>query len=167
MSKQSIVTGLLVCGLFGVSVQGDAATSDSQTATSAPSPTKQSPGETQIAVALAKAELSKLGITQPTSTQLSAALNGGTVTGPTGVQTHLNGVLSERSAGLGWGQIAHEMGLRLGDVVSAAKTERAGRKDGDSDARDSNGRDHSDASHAAAGNGAGNGGSGGNHGGKK
>ena len=41
-------------------------------------------GNVNIALALAKAELTKLGITDPTPAQLEAALNGGSVTTSTG-----------------------------------------------------------------------------------
>ena len=92
----------------------------------APAPaTKLGQGEQDISVALAKAELSKLGITHPTSAQLDAALHGGTVRTARGKSVQLTGVLTQRQAGMGWGQIAHAMGLKLGAVVSAAK--RAGK----------------------------------------
>jgi hypothetical protein len=35
------------------------------------------------------------------------------------------GVLAQRQSGLGWGQIANNMGVKLGSVVSASKTDKA------------------------------------------
>lgn len=81
-------------------------------------------GGVNIALALAKTELQQLGITDPTPAQIQAALNGGTITTPTGTTT-LAGVLQLRSEGKGWGQIANSLGLKLGEVVSASKTDKA------------------------------------------
>ncbi|MDT8992953.1 hypothetical protein RQP54_18920 [Curvibacter sp. APW13] len=98
-----------------------------------PSTGKMGVGETGIALSLAKASLAKQGITNPTPAQISAALNGGTVTVGTKTTT-LNGVLSQRASGMGWGQVAHANGVKLGAVVSASKTDKskaaeAGHKD--------------------------------------
>ncbi len=142
--------------------------------TSAPS-TKLGQGEQDISLALAKAELSKLGITHPTSAQLDAALHGGTVRTARGKSVRLTGVLTQRQSGMGWGQIAHAMGLKLGAVVSAAKS---GGKHHETEHRASGGKHaqhgkHEDAqtfAHAGGGNTGGNSGSGGNggsHGGSK
>ncbi|WP_410497997.1 hypothetical protein [Chitinibacter sp. S2-10] len=57
-------------------------------------------------LALAQSSLQKAGITNPTATQLAAAINS---------------VTSARSSGMGWGEIAHSLGLNLGKVVSATK----------------------------------------------
>lgn len=88
-------------------------------------------GNINIALSLAKADLAKQGISNPTPAQLAAALNGGTITTATGPVT-LAGVLAQRQAGLGWGQIAKVMGVKLGSVVSASKTDKAGAKAGKS-----------------------------------
>lgn len=120
-------------------------------------------GEVNISLALARAELSKLGISNPTPAQLQAALNGGTLTAADGSSVKLSGVLAQRQAGLGWGQIARSMGLKLGSVVSASQSEHAGKKAGRGDA---DGSVHgAAASHANANAGGGNGGNGGNGGG--
>jgi hypothetical protein len=152
----------------------DAQSGTSQPVTFTPATTKLGTGEVNIALSLAKAELSKLGITQPTPAQLAAALNGGTVTSSTGAQVQMKGVLTERKAGMGWGQIAQAMGFKLGALVSASKTEHAGQKEksekdgkGEKDAHEDLHKGGSaDASHGAtAGNGGGNGGNGGGNGG--
>lgn len=86
-------------------------------------------GEVNIALSLAQATLAKAGITSPTPAQLQAALNGGSVTAANGSTVSLSGVLAARAAGTGWGQVANAMGVKLGSVVSASKTDQAGKKE--------------------------------------
>lgn len=81
-------------------------------------------GEVNIALSLAKASLAQQGITNPTPTQLNAALNGGVVTSSAST-TSLAGVLAQRQSGSGWGEIAHSLGIKLGAVVSASKTDKS------------------------------------------
>lgn len=64
-------------------------------------------GNVFISLALTQATLSKSGNTAPTSTQFSAALNE---------------VLAKRASGMGWGQIAKELDLNLGKVISSVKS---------------------------------------------
>ena len=104
-------------------------TTTSTTGTSAPTTTTTSTlnkGQTDIATSLAKAQLAQYGITDPTPAQMNAALNGGTITvAGTGTGTKtvvLKGVLTQRAAGQGWGQIANGMGIKLGTAVSATKS---------------------------------------------
>jgi len=59
----------------------------------------------EMALQLARANLSKQGITEPTTGQLALATSD---------------VQALRDSGMGWGQIANSLGLRLGAVVSAA-----------------------------------------------
>ena len=61
----------------------------------------------------AKRNLAAEGITNPTPSQLDAALNGGKVVGVNGEVT-LRGVLDLRASGMGWGQIAHTIGVHPG-----------------------------------------------------
>ena len=56
-------------------------------------------GNVDNALALTQASLEKQGITDPTPEQLKAALTG---------------VLDQRAAGQGWGEIAHSLGFTLG-----------------------------------------------------
>jgi len=77
-------------------------------------------GEVNIALSLAKAELTRNGITNPTPQQIQAALNGGTLTTAKGA-VPLDGVLAMRQQGQGWGQIANGLGFKLGDLVSASE----------------------------------------------
>jgi hypothetical protein len=67
---------------------------------------KMGNGEVNIALSLTQAELTKQGITKPTTQQL---------------QTTLNGILTQRADGKGWGQIANSLGFRLGDVMRSEK----------------------------------------------
>lgn len=94
-------------------------------ATFTPATGKLGYGNIHIALSLAKADLARQGISHPTPAELAAALNGGTLSTVTGSVT-MTGVLAQRQAGLGWGQIAKTMGVTLGSVVSASKTAKAG-----------------------------------------
>jgi len=86
-------------------------------------------GNVYISLALAKQQLSALGITQPTPEQLQAALTGGTITQTTGTgatttttTTNLQGILTMRSQNMGWGQIAQKLGFKLGPVIAGMKS---------------------------------------------
>jgi len=77
-------------------------------------------GNVSTTLALAKYQLAQQGITQPTPEQLSTALNGGTIT-VDGKSMDYQGVLQMRADGMGWGQIAQQLGTKLGPVVSGIK----------------------------------------------
>ena len=86
-------------------------------------------GNVYISLALAKQQLSTLGITQPTPEQLQAALTGGSITQTTGTgatatttTTNLQGILTMRSQNMGWGQIAQKLGYKLGPVIAGMKS---------------------------------------------
>ena len=66
-------------------------------------------GEVNIALSLATAGLHQKGIDSPTPAQLNTALDG---------------VLSQRAAGKGWGQIAQSMGMKIGEVMRNPKADR-------------------------------------------
>jgi hypothetical protein len=80
-------------------------------------------GNINIALSLAKAELAAQGITQPTPSQIQTALLGGKLSTASGT-TDLPGILTLRSEGNGWGEIAHATGTRLGEVVRSDKAQR-------------------------------------------
>ena len=82
---------------------------------------KMGNGNVYITLSLAKAELAGMGITNPTPEQIQAALNGGSIT-VNGTTTTTNGILSMRASGMGWGEIAHSLGYKLGHVISAMKS---------------------------------------------
>lgn len=79
-------------------------------------------GNVTRAIDLASRQLAAAGITEPTPEQIQAAMMGGTVSTPQGDVT-LQGVLQLRSKGMGWGQIAHAIGvhpgLRTGSAAAA------------------------------------------------
>ncbi len=78
------------------------------------SPTKpMGYGNVKIALSLARTQLAQQGNTNPTPVELQGALMG--TSGPGGTQT---GVLQMRADGMGWGQIANSMGVKLGPVMS-------------------------------------------------
>jgi len=84
-------------------------------------------GDVLQSLALAEAELTKLGITQPTTDQIQAALDGGSVTtglGTTAVTTPLTGVLVLKNQGNSWTQVAQSMGVDLGTAVMTARTQK-------------------------------------------
>lgn len=69
-------------------------------------------GNVRIALRLAQAELNQMGITQPTSEELSAVLLGGEING-----TQVSGILTLRANGMGWGQIAQQYGMTVGQIM--------------------------------------------------
>jgi hypothetical protein len=118
-NAQALVNGLhsgTTVSLTGASTTGAAATT-----TFTPDTGKLGYGNVRIALSLAEASLAKQGITDPTSAELAAALNGGTLVLADGTSVSLKGVLAERAAGQGWGQIANSLGFKLGDVMRSPK----------------------------------------------
>ena len=80
-------------------------------------------GNVRIALSLAREQLAQSGITEPTPAQIQAALMGpaptpATGTGSNATVTQFPGVLQMRADGMGWGQIANSMGVKLGQVMS-------------------------------------------------
>jgi hypothetical protein len=104
-------------------------TSGAATTTIDPPTGKMGYGNVNIALALAEANLKEQGIAQPTAEQLKAALNGGTITSSSGKTVQMSGVLQMRASGKGWGEIAHVLGFKLGDIVRSAKADGAGKPD--------------------------------------
>ena len=94
-------------------------------ATFTPPTGKMGYGNVYTSLALAKQQLARAGITDPTAAQIEAALTGGTVTAPNGQTTTMTGVLELRAQGMGWGQIAHQYGYKLGPVISGMKSSNA------------------------------------------
>jgi hypothetical protein len=84
-------------------------------------------GNINIALSLTKADLTRQGIFNPTPAQLAAALNGGTITTANGATVVMAGILAQRKAGLGWGQIANTMGVTLESLVGQSKTDKTGK----------------------------------------
>lgn len=97
---------------------------DAASVTFQPATGKLGYGNINVALSLVQADLAKQGITAPTPEQLAAALNGGTVVTDTGATVTFAGALAQRQSGMGWGAIANAMGVKLGAVVSASKTNK-------------------------------------------
>lgn len=100
-------------------------TGTTSTATITPPTGKMGWGNVFISLALAKDALARVGITNPTTAQLQAALTGGEVVGADGKTVALKGILQMRADGMGWGQIAQASGTKLGPVVSSIKSQHA------------------------------------------
>lgn len=81
-----------------------------------PATDKMGYGNVDLALGLAQASLAEHGIHNPTPEQIKAALNGGTITTKSGQRVTLPGVLKLRASGMGWGQVAHKLGVKVGDV---------------------------------------------------
>jgi hypothetical protein len=71
-------------------------------------------GNVRHALTLAQRELAAQGISHPTPSQLQAALMGGPVLTSSGKTVTLQGTLALRSQGMGWGKIAHRLGVPMG-----------------------------------------------------
>jgi len=69
-------------------------------------------GNVRIALRLAQAELSTFGIAQPSADELSAILLGGEING-----APVDGILALRAEGMGWGQIAQQYGMTVGQLM--------------------------------------------------
>lgn len=81
-------------------------------------------GNVRHALTLAQRELAAQGISHPTSSQLQAALMGGSVTTSSGQTVVLQGTLALRSQGMGWGKIAHRLGVPMGRAEPIHATTR-------------------------------------------
>ena len=73
-------------------------------------------GNVKMTLKLAETKLSEMGITQPTNEQLSAVLLGGDIDGQ-----QVNGILAMRAEGMGWGEIAHQYDMKVGELMGKAK----------------------------------------------
>jgi hypothetical protein len=119
-NARNLVTGLRQGSEITLTAPG-AGGQPGESATFTPATRPMGYGNVRISLALAREELAQHGITQPTPEQLKAALAGGTVatgTGEPGTTARLPGVLQLRADGMGWGQIANSMGVKLGVVMS-------------------------------------------------
>ncbi|HEV8341370.1 MAG TPA: hypothetical protein VGR30_03260 [Candidatus Binatia bacterium] len=123
VDSQAVVTGLR-SGQLTSTTPSSTGTGTPTTTTVALPTGKMGHGNVYISLALAKQQLGQYGVTQPTQEQLQAALLGGSITTVNGTTTtnhQLQGVLTMRSQGMGWGQIAHELGYKLGPIMSGMK----------------------------------------------
>lgn len=126
---QAIVTGLRNGTEINLTTTTPGSTPEAppvvSTTTIQPPTGKMGFGNVYISLALAKQQLSQMGIMEPTPEQLQAVLLGGTVTngsGLTATNHEVQGILAMRNDGMGWGEIAHELGFKLGPVMSGMKS---------------------------------------------
>ena len=110
MSRHHTAALLVGAALLAVPLYAMPQAVQPATATSLPPTTKIRHGEVNISLALATASLAKHGIRNPTSDQIKAALEGGTVVSEAGKRVTFPGVLKLRATGMGWGEIAHKLG---------------------------------------------------------
>ena len=73
-------------------------------------------GNVKITLKLAEAKLAEMGINQPTNEQFSAVLLGGEINGQP-----VDGILALRSEGMGWGEIAKQYDMKVGQLMGNAK----------------------------------------------
>jgi len=115
---QSLVHGLRTGSAVTLtSTQASGTTPATQSITFTPPTRPMGYGNITRALTLASRELAAAGIRNPTPQQLQSALTGGTVTTAQGTVT-MPGVLQLRSQGMGWGQIAHTIGVHPGQGAS-------------------------------------------------
>jgi hypothetical protein len=117
-NSTALVTGLRNGSQITLTQQGE------PSATFTPPTKPLGYGNVSTSLSLAKYQLAQQGITNPTPEQLKTALNGGTITF-NGKTVEYQGVLQMRADGLGWGQIAQQLGTKLGPVVSGIKAQNA------------------------------------------
>ena len=135
VSRYTLLTGSkanaqsLVTGLRTGSVVTLVSSSSAPAVSFTPATQNMGYGNINIAIALAKTALAKQGITNPSPAQLAAALNGGNITLANGTVVTMTGVLTQRNAGMGWGNIAKAMNVKLGTVVSATNIGKASQED--------------------------------------
>ena len=98
---------------------GTSSTSTGTSVTFTPETRPMGYGNITRTLDLASKQLAAAGITNPTSQDLAAALNGGTVKTAQG-STTFEGILKLRAEGMGWGKIAHTIGVHPGMGKSAA-----------------------------------------------
>lgn len=73
-------------------------------------------GNVKLTLRLAESKLQQMGITQPTSDELSAVLLGGDVNGQA-----VDGILAMRAEGMGWGEIAQQYDMKVGQIMGNGK----------------------------------------------
>lgn len=78
-------------------------------------------GNVSHSLSLAQSLLAQQGITSPANADLQAALMGGDVIASDGSTVTLDGILTMRASGMGWGQIAKASGTTMGAVASSTK----------------------------------------------
>ncbi len=119
-NAESLATGLRTGSEITLTGTG---TGGQTTTTTFAAPTKpMGHGNVSKAMALSSQQLAAAGVAQPTPDQIKAAMMGGTITNDAGQQVEMQGVLQMRADGMGWGQIAHNLGVKPGQGYRPAHT---------------------------------------------
>jgi hypothetical protein len=79
-------------------------------------------GNVNKSLALSSQQLAAAGVAQPTPEQIKTSLMGGTIRNDAGQRVTMQGVLQMRADGMGWGQIAHQIGVKPGQGYRPAYT---------------------------------------------
>lgn len=74
-------------------------------------------GNVRLTLSLAEARFAQMGVSQPNNRELSAILVGGKIDG-----VNVEGILNERAAGAGWGEIAQRYDLKVGQIMGKGAT---------------------------------------------
>lgn len=132
LSETALVVPPGSTGSTGGSTTGTGTATPTVVLTTFAGPTKpMSYRQAYIALALAQKELAVQGVSHPTPAQIQAVLDGGGLTitnGTTSKTVQLPGVLTLRASGMGWGKIAHQVGLNLGPVMASLNRSAASTK---------------------------------------
>ncbi len=96
--------------------------SNGQTTTFTPPTKPMGHGNVDKALALSSQQLAAAGVAQPSPYQIKTSLMGGTITNDAGQRVDMQGVLQMRADGMGWGKIAHELGVKPGQGYRPAHT---------------------------------------------
>jgi hypothetical protein len=120
-NAQSLVTGLRSGTPITLSAPASGGTRGTTLTPIDPGTRPMGHGNVFISLALAQQQLTRYGITNPTPQEIQAALTGGTITSASGQPVELQGVLTQRASGQGWGAIARSQGTNLGHVISGLK----------------------------------------------
>ena len=79
-------------------------------------------GNVNKALALSSQQLAAAGVAHPTTEQIKTSLMGGSIRNDAGQRVTMQGVLQMRADGMGWGQIAHNLGVKPGQGYRPAYT---------------------------------------------
>ena len=81
-------------------------------------------GEATTVLAIAQEQLTRVGLTHPSTPELQSVLLGGSVTGADGQRVPLKGLLKLRAEGAGWPQIAQASGTAIGPLTGLLQAAR-------------------------------------------
>jgi hypothetical protein len=126
-NARSLVAGLKAGRTVTISSPGPGARS---AATFKPPTPPMGNGSALVSLARARELLAAYGLTRPSPAEIEAALMGGRIVagGAAAGPVQLPGVLRLRAQGMGWGQIASAMRLRLTSAVGNARGEGGARR---------------------------------------